>query len=74
MTITEFLGSRLALVMCLFISVLGVYLVITHTGHVLTVLPYILLIACPLLHLFGHAHEHGGDGHKSNSENSQIRN
>ena len=74
MTNTEFLGSWLGLAMCLFIPALGVYLLITHTGHVLMVMPYILLIACPLLHLFGHSHGHGGHRHKSESEGSQIRN
>jgi hypothetical protein len=31
-----------------------------HWGHTLGVLPYLLLLACPLLHLF---HGHGGHGH-----------
>lgn len=31
-----------------------------HWGHVAGLLPYLLLLACPLLHLFhGHA-DHGG--------------
>lgn len=30
-----------------------------HTGHVLSALPYLLLMACPLMHLF----MHGGHGH-----------
>ena len=74
MTITELLGSRLGLVMCLFISALGVYFLIIHTGHVLTIMPYMLLIACPLLHLFGHSYGHVDHRHKSKSECSQIRN
>jgi hypothetical protein len=31
-----------------------------HWGHALGVLPYLLLLACPLLHLFSHG-DHGGD-------------
>jgi hypothetical protein len=27
-----------------------------HWEHVLGLLPYLLLISCPLLHLFGHGH------------------
>jgi len=46
-------------VLTLAIAVLGLYLLITHTGHVLTALPYLLLMACPLMHLF----MHGGHGH-----------
>ncbi|HEV8397155.1 MAG TPA: DUF2933 domain-containing protein [Vicinamibacterales bacterium] len=28
-----------------------------HESHFLGILPYLLLLACPLLHLFGHRHE-----------------
>jgi hypothetical protein len=33
-----------------------------HTLHVLGIFPYLLLLACPLMHLFmhqGHGHRHG---------------
>lgn len=36
------------------------YLLREHWGHTLGALPYLLLLACPLLHLF---HGHGGHGH-----------
>jgi hypothetical protein len=41
---------------------LGIYLFATHTGHISTALPYLLLLVCPLMHLFmhgGHGHHHG---------------
>ncbi|MBX9826092.1 MAG: DUF2933 domain-containing protein [Xanthobacteraceae bacterium] len=53
-----FLGSKLGLLVCLGLAALGVYLLWTHTGHVLSALPYVVLLACPLLHLFGHGHGH----------------
>jgi hypothetical protein len=31
-------------------------LVVDHWAHVFGILPYLLLIACPLMHLFGHGH------------------
>ena len=34
-----------------------------HTMHVLGVLPYLLLLACPLMHVFMH-HGHGHGGHQ----------
>lgn len=35
------------------------YLLREHWGHALGALPYLLLLACPLLHLFGHGrHRH----------------
>ena len=39
-----------------------------HRAHVLGVIPYLILLSCPLIHLFMHrGHRHGGghqgDGH-----------
>jgi hypothetical protein len=56
-----FLGSRSGLAVTLVVAALGVYLLATHTGHTLAALPYLLLLACPLMHLFGHRH-HSGHG------------
>ena len=52
----EFFGSRTGLVVCVGLAALGAYLLWTHTGHVLTAVPYLILLACPLLHMFGHRH------------------
>ncbi len=39
-----------------------------HWGHALGLLPYLLLLACPLMHLFhGHGH-HGHGGHGAGEE------
>lgn len=57
--VRSFLGSPVGLAACLAVAALGVYLLVTHTGHVLSALPYVLLLACPLLHFFGHGHGHG---------------
>jgi fucose permease len=60
-TIREFLGSKAGLVVCLVIAAVGVYLLWAHSGHVLYALPYLLLLACPLMHFFGHGHGHRHD-------------
>ena len=39
----------------------GFYMVREHWGHVLGYWPYLLLLACPLMHLM-HGHGHGGHG------------
>lgn len=39
-----------------------------HWGHVLGSLPYLLLLACPLLHLFG---GHAGHGRHAHDEHPQ---
>jgi Flp pilus assembly protein TadB len=38
------------------------YLLSEHWGHVVGYWPYLLLLACPLMHLFMHR-GHGGHGH-----------
>lgn len=38
--------------------VLGVLLVTDHWNHVVSALPYLLLLACPLMHLFMHGSHH----------------
>ncbi len=43
------------------LAALGAYLLWTHTGHVALALPYLLLLACPLIHVFGHRHGHHHD-------------
>ena len=40
-----------------------VYLVIEHRPHLFGWLPYLIILACPLMHLFGHrGHRHHHDG------------
>ena len=43
-------------------ALIGVfYLLREHWGHVAGFWPYLLLLACPVMHLF---HGHGGHGHR----------
>nr|WP_157091857.1 DUF2933 domain-containing protein [Methylobacterium nodulans] len=42
------------LLVILALAALGIYLFMAHTGHVLSALPYLLLLACLLMHLFMH--------------------
>ncbi|SCZ08467.1 DUF2933 domain-containing protein [Microvirga guangxiensis] len=59
---TLLVGTPLGWTLALAVAALGVYLFATHTGHILAALPYLLLLACPLMHLFmhgGHGHHHG---------------
>jgi hypothetical protein len=47
---------------------LGGYLVIWHGAHLAAVLPFVVLAACPLMHVFmhgGHGHHHGQDASKN---------
>jgi len=59
---TVLIGTPLGWIITLALAFLGLYLFATHTGHVLAALPYLILLACPLMHLFmhgGHGHHHG---------------
>lgn len=42
------------------IAILGYFLVMEHRQHLFEWLPYLILLACPLMHLFmHHGHGHG---------------
>jgi hypothetical protein len=48
----------------------GFYLLREHWGHVLGYWPYLLLLACPLMHLM---HGHGGHGGHGNHAQTPRR-
>lgn len=41
------------------------YVLREHWGHVLGLAPYLLLLACPLMHLFHGHHRHGSKSSSS---------
>jgi Protein of unknown function (DUF2933) len=52
-------------VLVAFLAIAAFFLLIEHIAHVLGVLPYALLLLCPLLHVFMH---HGHDEHSSHDK------
>lgn len=47
----------------LFAAIAAFYLLIEHRTHALGLLPYLVILLCPLLHLFHHGHgSHDGRG------------
>lgn len=45
-----------------FVAIAAYFVIAEHRAHVLPFLPFLLLAACPLLHLFHHrGHDHGND-------------
>ena len=58
------LGSRFVLLA--FLAIGGFFLVTEHAAHLFGVLPYLLALACPLLHLLHHGH--GGHGHHGDQQ------
>jgi hypothetical protein len=47
----------------IFAVVAATYVVTQHLEHLPTALPYLFLLACPLMHIFMH-HGHGHGGHQ----------
>ena len=52
---------RSSLVLIGFLIVAGFFLATEHRAHVFGILPFLLLLACPVMHLFMHG-GHGGHG------------
>ena len=74
-----FLFSRSGMILLGFLGIAGYFLWTEHEAHVkelVPYLPYFLLLACPLLHLFMHhgpgGHGHGGRSHR-NDRNHEDR-
>jgi hypothetical protein len=57
----RWLTSRTTIVLILFLAIAGALLLTEHRAHVLGVLIYLPLLACPLMHFFMHG-GHGGHG------------
>lgn len=69
--IGTFLRSPAGLALCVFLVIAGFYLITEHTAHTLGALPYLLILLCPILHLFMHG-SHGGQGdHSGHGDQTQ---
>lgn len=51
------------------IGIITYYLLTEHRAHVIAFLPYLFLLACPLMHFFMHG-SHSGN-HHNNAEKEQ---
>lgn len=58
-----------------FLAIAGFFLLTEHQAHVFGVLPYLLLLACPLLHFFMHRGHRGpgGGGHRGHAAHGDGR-
>jgi hypothetical protein len=65
----SFWTSRSGLVLLAFLVIGGTLLLTEHRAHVLGYLPFLFLLACPLLHMFGHG---GHGGHASHERSDQT--
>lgn len=63
-----FWKSKTALALIGFLLVAVFFLLSEHRAHALGILPYLIILACPLLHIFRHG-GHGGHGKKPKESN-----
>lgn len=65
----SFWTSRAFLVCAAFLVIAGVLLWTEHLAHALGYLPFLLILACPLMHMFMHrGHGHGGHAHHQRTD------
>lgn len=64
----SFWGSGTGILLCLVTAVAALVLIVDHREHALQWLPYALLLACPLLHMFMHGSHGGHGGHANKTE------
>jgi len=60
-----FFGSPANIVLVGFLAIGGYFLLAEYGAHMIPFLPWRLLLACPLMHLFMH-HGHHGTDHQAN--------
>jgi hypothetical protein len=58
----SFWRSRYAIGLIVIGAIAAYFLLTEHLAHVVGALPFLLLLACPLMHVFMH-HGHSGHGH-----------
>ena len=72
--VPSFWRSPAGLALAVAVAVAGFYLLTEHTAHVFGALPYLLLLACPLMHVFmHHGHGHGDHNHGQPGGNDEQR-
>ena len=57
-------SNRVTLVLVVFLVMAGFLLFSEHKAHILNALPWLILLACPLLHIFMHHGHNTGNKHE----------
>lgn len=56
------MNNKAKIALVVFLAIIGFFLFTEHRAHLYGILPFALLLACPLMHIF----MHGGHGDHSN--------
>lgn len=54
------------------LAAIAYFLWMEHRAHVIAILPYLILLACPLMHFFMHG-KHGPRNHGPQTENKETK-
>ena len=60
--------TRDGIIMLVFLVFAGFFLLAEHRMHVFQYWPWLIILACPFMHLFMH-HGHGGHGNHNDTDN-----
>lgn len=58
---------------CLFAAIAVFFLWEEHQAHILGALPWLILLACPFIHIFMHRNHDHGEGHGHEAEHREPR-
>ena len=64
----SWLFSRTGIATCVALAVLGFLIYEGHGAHLLGYAPFLLILACPLMHIFMHGGHGGHGGHQHGGE------
>ena len=67
------LRGRSGLVLLGFLAIAAFFLLSEHRAHLFSFLPWLLLLACPLMHLFMHGGHGGSDGSGADHSEGSTR-
>ena len=68
-----FFDSRANIVLVGFLAIGAYFLITEHGAHIIPFLPRLLILACPLMHLFMHHGHHGGSNHSDGAASDRER-
>lgn len=62
--LSDFLRTRTGVALFVFLGIAAFFLIAEHSAHLFGLLPFALLLLCPLMHLFMHGGHgrHDGEG------------
>jgi hypothetical protein len=67
-TFGDWLLSRAGIATLAILTVAAILIYTDHTAHFFGAIGYLLLLACPLMHIFGHRSHHHGAKHQQEKE------